>query len=82
MRLVAQSAGISPGNLTYHFPKKIALLRALISRIMEDYSRQLEAMLSDHFSVLNRCRYVRNFFSVDGVASLLILAPHTFECMN
>ena len=47
MRLVAQSAGISPGNLTYHFPRKNALLRALITRIMEDYLRQLDAMLSD-----------------------------------
>ncbi len=47
MRLVAQSAGISPGNLTYHFPRKNTLLRALISRIMEDYSRQLDAMFSD-----------------------------------
>ena len=47
MRLVAQSAGISPGNLTYHFPRKNTLLRALITRIMEDYSRQLDALFSD-----------------------------------
>jgi len=47
MRLVAQSAGISLGNLTYHFPRKNTLLRALISRIMEDYTRQLDAMFSD-----------------------------------
>jgi AcrR family transcriptional regulator len=47
MRLVAQSAGISPGNLTYHFPRKDMLLRALITRIMEDYSRQLDALFSD-----------------------------------
>jgi AcrR family transcriptional regulator len=47
MRLVAHSAGISPGNLTYHFPRKNTLLRALITRIMEDYSRQLDAIFSD-----------------------------------
>jgi AcrR family transcriptional regulator len=47
MRLVAQSAGISLGNLTYHFPRKNTLLRALITRIMADYSRQLDAMFSD-----------------------------------
>jgi len=47
MRLVAQSAGISPGNLTYHFPRKNTLLKALITRIMEDYSRQLDVMFSD-----------------------------------
>ena len=47
MRLVAQSAGISPGNLTYHFPRKNILLRALITRIMDDYSRQLDVMFSD-----------------------------------
>lgn len=46
MRLVAQSAGISPGNLTYHFPKKNTLLRALIQRILEDYSRQLDEIFS------------------------------------
>jgi len=46
MRRVAQSAGISPGNLTYHFPTKNALLRALIIRLMEDYSCQLDKILS------------------------------------
>jgi AcrR family transcriptional regulator len=46
MRLVAQFAGISPGNLTYHFPTKNALLRALISRLIEGYSRQIDGILS------------------------------------
>ena len=46
MRHVAQSAGISPGNLTYHFPTKNALLRALISRLIEGYSRQMDEILS------------------------------------
>jgi AcrR family transcriptional regulator len=47
LRRVAQSAGISPGNLTYHFPRKNVLLRALINRILADYLRQLDEMISD-----------------------------------
>lgn len=47
MRLVAQTAGISPGNLTYHFSNKNTLLRALINRLIETYSDQLDTILSD-----------------------------------
>ena len=47
MRLVARSGGISPGNLTYHFPSKNELLRAVITRILEGYSRQFDKILSD-----------------------------------
>ena len=46
LRRVAQSAGISPGNLTYHFPRKDVLVRALINRILADYLRQLDDMIS------------------------------------
>jgi AcrR family transcriptional regulator len=46
MRLVAQFAGISPGNLTYHFPSKNDLLRALIHKILEAYSRQFDDLFS------------------------------------
>ncbi len=45
IRLVAQTAGISPGNLTYYFPRKNDLLRAIISRLLEDYTRQLDTQL-------------------------------------
>ena len=46
LRLVAQSAGISPGNLTYHFPRKNILLRALIKRLLDVYLCQLDTLLS------------------------------------
>ena len=46
-RRVAEAAGISPGNLSYHFPSKRLLLQALITRLVADYSRQFEAFLSD-----------------------------------
>ena len=46
-RRVADAAGISPGNLSYHFPSKRQLLRALITRLVADYSRQFGAFLSD-----------------------------------
>jgi AcrR family transcriptional regulator len=46
-RLVAQAAGISPGNLSYHFPSKRELLRALITRLVSDYSNQMESYLSE-----------------------------------
>jgi AcrR family transcriptional regulator len=44
-RRVAEAAGIAPGNLAYHFPTKLELLRALIKRLMTHYSaRFLEAL--------------------------------------
>jgi len=46
-RLVAESAAISPGSLSYHFPSKTELLQAVISRLVEDYARQFEIFLSD-----------------------------------
>jgi AcrR family transcriptional regulator len=46
MRLVAQTAEISPGNLTYHFQSKSELLRALIFRLMEIYARQFDDLVS------------------------------------
>ena len=46
-RLVAEKAGISPGNLTYHFPSKTALLQAVIRRLVEDYSSQFEKFLAN-----------------------------------
>lgn len=46
-RRVAEAAGISPGNLSYHFPSKRELLQALIARLVSDYSGQFEAFLSN-----------------------------------
>ena len=46
-RLVAEKAGISPGNLTYHFPSKTALLQTVIRRLVEDYSSQFEKFLAN-----------------------------------
>lgn len=44
-RRVAQEAGIALGNLTYHFPNKLGLVRALIDRLMTKYLRQFEDTL-------------------------------------
>ena len=44
-RRVAEAAGIAPGNLSYHFPSKLELLRALIERLVTRYSRRLQAAL-------------------------------------
>ena len=46
-RRVAEAAGISPGNLSYHFPSKRQLLQALIARLVTDYSSQFEAFLAN-----------------------------------
>jgi AcrR family transcriptional regulator len=44
-RRVAEAAGIAPGNLSYHFPSKLELLRALIKRLMTHYSVRLDEAL-------------------------------------
>ncbi|HRD44869.1 MAG TPA: TetR/AcrR family transcriptional regulator [Caulobacter sp.] len=44
-RRVAEAAGIAPGNLSYHYPTKLELLRALIKRLMADYSKRLQDAL-------------------------------------
>ena len=46
-RRVAGAAGISPGNLSYHFPTKAQLLQALITRLVADYSDQFGALLDN-----------------------------------
>ena len=45
MRRVAEVAGITPGNLTYHFPSKRELLRAVIARLVADYAQRFEVFL-------------------------------------
>jgi AcrR family transcriptional regulator len=44
-RRVAEAAGIAPGNLSYHYPTKLELLRALIKRLMTHYSHRLHEAL-------------------------------------
>lgn len=46
-RRVAEAAGMTHGNLNYHFPSKRELLRALIARLLKSYSQRFEAFLSD-----------------------------------
>ena len=44
-RRVAQEANIALGNLTYHFPTKAELVRALIDRLMSKYLQYFEDFL-------------------------------------
>lgn len=44
-RRVAEAAGIAPGNLSYHYPTKLELLRALITRLMTVYSGRFQEAL-------------------------------------
>ena len=46
-RRVAEAAGMAVGNLTYHFPTKRELLRALISRLLQFYAQRFETFLAD-----------------------------------
>ncbi len=46
-RRVAEAASIAPGNLSYHFPSKRELVRALIARLVADLSKQYKAFLAD-----------------------------------
>ena len=44
-RRVAEAAAISPGNLSYHFPSKQDLIRALITQLTTDYAAQFQEFL-------------------------------------
>ncbi len=46
-RRVAELAGMTVGNLTYHFPSKRELLRALIQRLVAEYSAGIEGFFAD-----------------------------------
>ena len=46
-RRVAEAAGMTHGNLNYHFPSKRDLLRALIGHLLKSYAQRFEAFLSD-----------------------------------
>lgn len=44
---VASAVGIAPGNLTYYFPTRNDLIRALSDRLLEKYARQFDQMCSE-----------------------------------
>lgn len=46
-RRVAAAAGIAPGNLSYHYPTKLELLRAVIERLVTRYSARMHAFLEE-----------------------------------
>ena len=47
LRRVADSAGITVGNLTYHFPSKRQLLASLIQRLLAEYTSAFEGFFAD-----------------------------------
>jgi AcrR family transcriptional regulator len=46
MRRVADTVGITVGNLGYHFPSKRDLIRAVIASLLENYSQRFDALLT------------------------------------
>lgn len=44
---VASAVGIAPGNLTYYFPTREDLIRAMSERLLEKYSRQFDEMCTE-----------------------------------
>ncbi|WNJ17182.1 TetR/AcrR family transcriptional regulator [Pontibacter sp. G13] len=74
MRKIANAAGISPGNLTYHFPSREALIVALHSQMLQT-AQQLNAELKQGPMTLERLLesmrigfrvvYAYRFFLVD-----------------
>jgi len=46
-RKVAALAGITVGNLTYHFPSKRQLLNSLIQRLLDEYTVAIEGFFAD-----------------------------------
>ena len=47
IRRVADAAGITVGNLTYHFPSKRQLLISLIQRLLAEYTSAFEGFFAD-----------------------------------
>ena len=50
IRRVADAAGITVGNLTYHFPSKRELVRALIESLIADYLGAKQRLYADAFA--------------------------------
>lgn len=46
IRAVASAAGITPGNLAYHYKTKRELLRAVITSMIAEYARQIDDFLN------------------------------------
>ncbi len=44
LRHLAELTGIAVGNVTYHFPSKRELFRALMAKLLDDYSRQFDEL--------------------------------------
>ena len=55
---------MTPGNLTYHFPTKVKLVRAMISRLVARYSERMQTLLRQgpHLEAVIR------WFMADAVA--------------
>ncbi|TNY38558.1 TetR/AcrR family transcriptional regulator [Thermomonospora catenispora] len=64
---VARRAGVSKGGLLYHFPTKEALIRAMVSRVIEEFDA-LVAELDDGSPGSYTRAYVRATFHVLGGA--------------
>jgi AcrR family transcriptional regulator len=52
VRDIAREAGMSPGNLAYHFPTKDSLVSALMAEIYDRNRRAVFGRLPDDFSVV------------------------------
>jgi AcrR family transcriptional regulator len=61
-RKVADLCGISVGNLTYHFPNKMLLIKAVMTSVCDRYDRNRAAIWL-HQDNLNPQDYIRNLVS-------------------
>lgn len=60
---VAEAAGVSKGGLLYHFPTKEALIKALVSRVIEEFD-ELIAHYDDHSPGSYTRAYVEASFEI------------------
>jgi AcrR family transcriptional regulator len=82
-RRVAEAAKMRPGNLAYHFPSKRELLRALIARILDQYSEAVDAALSQHD--IPRGQELQNlvqYLMTDSVASSTVRISRELWAMS
>ena len=64
LRLISESMGISPGNLTYHFKKKEEIEEALYFELVSVFDREFQEMESDSLEIKDPFEFIGQIFDV------------------
>lgn len=76
---VAKAAGISQGNLTYHFPKKSDLLAAVVAQLIERYQSIIDFQIAPTAGGLT-AKFLK--FMLDNAANPTVINSFIFLWVN